>query len=303
MHSNSKKNQNKLVKIQTSILIVLFISFSILLLFIILQKNKLYQIERKIPRENNQNIARIDNSYQNVKKILDLSMANQGAEYFSHQEISAPDVHKNTISFVYFKSHDNKTIMPSKDEIIVVLKKSEEMRIKGQSLMKQAQENSDNEMAQKAANILVEADKQRSQEENFYTVEIAKDTSMPPIIMVQRGLSEWIKMMNKAQLLAEKHFGKQFRLVGVDRPTLGAPCIFIMQNSKGDSIFIDARSDKIFSTRTRFSSQNFPRTNSQLNVERMSRIQSQWQDFMRNGIKLNDFSLDGLIDKSKQTKR
>jgi hypothetical protein len=231
-------------------------------------------------------------------------MKKLGAIYFIHQEISTPSSKNNTISFVYFMNQGINSTLPSLDEVTTASKRSDEMRIKGQNLMLQAQEQKNNEMAQKAARILVEADRQMTQEDRFLTVEVAKDINMPPIVMVYAGLPEWLSMKSKALALAEQHFGEPTNIACIDRISLGANCIFIAVNSQGDSAFIDARAGKIFTTRHPLPSQRpLQKNDPTREKERAARIQAQWQDFLKNGFDPKALSLEGLVDLSKQTKK
>jgi len=309
MRNNKKNQEPESSKKYRTISYLAIVSFIIFLLIFFFQKNFSFNHtesqddKSKILQETN--FIKIDNSIKNIKRIMDSSMALNGLTYYGHQEISTPNNRFNTISFIYIKNKYNTTNLPSLNEIEAVSKKSEDLRVKGNGLMKQAQEKDDNEMAQEAASMIVEADRLVSQEDRFYTIEIAKDTNLPPIVMVQPGLPEWIMMKNKALALAEEHFGEQAKIVAVERSTLGTHCIYIALNSKGDSIFIDARSGKVFSKRSVQSTNRFLQQNedSQKEKERAEGIKSQWQEFMRNGINIKDFSLEGLTDLSKQIKK
>jgi hypothetical protein len=259
-----------------------------------------YDEKKVVPYENS--YIKIDFSFNNVKRILDSSMISNGLRYYNHQEISTPDNRFNTISFVYIKN--NRDTLPSIKEIETLSIKAEGLKFKGNSLMQLAQEKGDNEMAQEAASMLVEADRLVSQEDRFYTIEIGKDMNTPPIVMVQVGLPEWIIMKTKALALAEAHFGEQANTLNVERTTLGAKCIYIAINSKGDSIYIDTHSGNVFTKRfIKAPKQFIIQNNSQKEKERFERIKSQWQEFMRYGINVKDFSLDELTDLSKQTKK
>ena len=309
MKNKTNNTQNKRLNNYRTIIYLVIVSFIILLLLIFILKNFSFsntdkKEDKSINLQGN-NFLKIDNSIDNIKRILDSSMISNGFTYYIHHEISSPDNRLNTISFLYFNNQNNKADLPSIKEMESTFKKSEDLKVKGNNLMKQAQEKSDNEMAQEAASMMVEADRLISQEDKFYTIEIGKDTSTPPIVMVQQGLPEWIIMNNKALALAEEHFGERAKIVEIERTTLGTHCIYIALNSKGDSIYINAHSGKVFSKRTLHSTNRIPQQNndSQKEKERTERMKSQWQEFMRNGINIKDFSLEGLTDLSKQTKK
>lgn len=246
----------------------------------------------------------IDTSFENVKRILDGSMAAQGATYFNHQEISTPGGSDNTVSFVYFRNPSGNVALPTVEEVTASAKSSENLRIAGHSLMQQARQEQNNETAQRAAAMLVEADRQLTQEDRFYTVEVAKDTNLPPVVMFQPGLPEWLALKSKALSLAERHFGEPANVVGVERNVLGAECIFVASNSRGETLFINGRSEKVFTGREQVASQRPPRrVNPQEEAARIQRIQSQWQDFMANGFDLKSLSPDGLLDLSTQHRK
>ena len=287
----------------TSFLIVASI---ILLIFVIFYQKKVSNIQAesdnyKLVTNLQANSVKIDNTFQNVKKIMDSSLIRDGLIYFKHQEISTPGNHFNTISFIYFKSNTDHS--PNINEIEDASTKSENLKIKGKSLMLNAQKIDDNEMAQEAARMMVEADRLESQEDRFYTFEIGKDTNMPPIVMVQPGLPEWIIMENKTVKLAEAYFKDQAKIIDVQRTTIGAPCIYTVVNSKMDSIYIEARSGKVLKKNLLpIKNQAISKSSLFIKNDRSERIISQWQEFMKNGIKIEDFNLKGLIDLNKQPK-
>lgn len=234
-----------------------------------------------------------------LKQVLDRSMADDGAVYVGYQLLSSPTHDQGIASFVY---RDGESPALSLDELAEISDRSSDKQDEGRRLMEEARRDGDQDRMRAAARLQVDGDREFVQEDGYMTVELSTTMHEPPVLMFQRGLPDWVVYSRTGATLAEQSLSGELTLVEVTRSVPGSPTIFTYQDSLGATVYVDPINEQVFTSRQlvpapRRSSDNRDATAMQ---ERATRVGAQWDEFLRDGIDIGQFSLDDLRDLTKE---
>ncbi len=240
-------------------------------------------------------------SLESIRKVLDPSMAAVGAAYVTHQAIAHSGM-APSLSFVYsIQTNRPGANPPTKQALILAAGKALGTRVGAKRLLEEGQREGNADKMRNAAQALVAGDREATRVDSFLSVEIGTTNSVPPVMMFQQGLPDWIVHWADAASLAAEALGSNPYLTEISSAGPGAGLVYAFERSDGQRAYVDVRSRQVYAHREASpgTGARRPLSDQELN-ERQVRIQQQWEEFLSSGIDMKQFSLEGLIDLSKQ---
>jgi hypothetical protein len=227
-----------------------------------------------------------------IRSVLDKSMARLNARYAAHQEVASSEGTPFSVSFLYTINAGGNGLdwQPLYDQI----DRAMHDRQKGQELLTEARQEQNHEKMKTAAAMLLAADKDLVQEDRFVTIEVAISRENPPVLMFQKGLPDWILLENRARDLATSYLGhdceiSQIRRFGVSRH------LFVLESELGEIVYVDPISNRVYDNQPEILSRT-GNVRPEDMQDRLERIQSQWDEFLTEGINLELFSFEQMTD-------
>lgn len=234
-----------------------------------------------------------------IRNILDKSMAALNGRYVDHQEIVTGMDTTPTVSFLY--TLDGEGSLTDSDSIRVTINSVLQKREQAKALMAQALDQGDEPKVNAAGALLVAADRDLVREDEFATIEVATAKDMAPVQMFQKGLPDWMILRETALGLANQHFGQNSSVQELRRAGFGR-FIFVCKSDSESLIYVDAREGKVYTQEAvvvQYQRRRVRRSENERRA-RSERIRRQWHEFLKEGIDVTIFSLDDLEDLSKR---